>query len=136
MAMVEMGDFVGAVLKYLARHPIPRLTMVGGIGKFSKLAAGRLDTHSRKGGVDFEFLAREAAAAGASPELQQSVAASNTALEAALTCRDAGVPLAERLCALAWEVARSYLPEDIALEVWAIDKPGNVIGTAGSLERG
>lgn len=136
MAMIEMGDFVGAVLKYLARNPIPQLTLVGGIGKFSKLAAGRLDTHSRKGGVDFDFIAREAATAGASPDLQQSIASSNTALEAALSCREAGVPLAERLCELAWKVARSYLPEEITLEVWAIDKPGNVIGTAGSLERG
>ncbi len=135
MAMIEMGDFVGAVLKYLARNPIQQVTLVGGIGKFSKLAAGRLDTHSRKGGVDFDFIAREAAAAGATPEVQQSVQSSNTALEAVTRCSEAGVPLAERLCELALQVARSYLPEEIALEVWAIDKPGNVIGRAGTLER-
>ncbi|MEX2575329.1 MAG: cobalt-precorrin-5B (C(1))-methyltransferase, partial [Halofilum sp. (in: g-proteobacteria)] len=132
MAMVEMGDFVGAMLKYLARNPIPRLTLVGGIGKFSKLAAGRLDTHSRKGGVDFDFIAREAAAAGATPQLQEAIQSSNTALEAVTRCGEAGVPLAERLCELAWQVARSYLPAEIALEVWAIDKPGNVIGRAGT----
>lgn len=135
MALIEMGDFVGAVLKYLGRNPVPDVTLVGGIGKFSKLAAGRLDTHSRKGGVDLEFLAAEAAAAGASAELQAAVRQANTALEAATLCQDAGVALADRICAQAWAVARPYLSADTALEVWAIDKPGNVVGRAGSLTR-
>src|SRR5919199_3696255 len=32
-ALLDMGDFAGAVLKYLRRHPVPRLTIAGGIGK-------------------------------------------------------------------------------------------------------
>ena len=38
MALIEMGDFAGAVLKYLRRNPLPQLSLVGGFGKFSKLA--------------------------------------------------------------------------------------------------
>lgn len=135
MALIEMGDFVGAVLKYLGRNPVANVTLVGGIGKFSKLAAGRLDTHSRKGGVDLEFLAREAATAGASPDLQEAVRASNTALEAVTTCEAADIALADRICDQAWRIARPYLPTETALEVWTIDKPGSVVGTAGSLSR-
>ncbi|MEM7292581.1 MAG: cobalt-precorrin-5B (C(1))-methyltransferase, partial [Pseudomonadota bacterium] len=33
MALLEMGDFAGAVLKYVRRHPVERLTVVGGFGK-------------------------------------------------------------------------------------------------------
>lgn len=133
MAMIEMGDFVGAVVKYLRRNPVAELTMVGGLGKFSKLACGRLDTHSRKGGVDFEFLAREAAAAGADERLQAAVRTANTSLEAHATCRDAGIDLARRVCDRAWEVAASYLSAETTLELWVIDKPGNVLARTGSL---
>src|SRR5699024_7239492 len=45
-ALLDMGDFAGAVLKYLRRHPVPQLTIGGGIGKLTKLAAGHLDLHS------------------------------------------------------------------------------------------
>ncbi|MCH7487947.1 MAG: cobalt-precorrin-5B (C(1))-methyltransferase, partial [Proteobacteria bacterium] len=45
-AMLDMGDFVGGLLKYLRRHPVPRLTLGGGFAKISKLAMGHLDLHS------------------------------------------------------------------------------------------
>ncbi|MFX7167397.1 cobalt-precorrin-5B (C(1))-methyltransferase, partial [Acinetobacter baumannii] len=45
-ALLDMGDFVGGMLKYLRRHPVPRLTIAGGFAKLSKLAAGHLDLHS------------------------------------------------------------------------------------------
>ena len=39
-AMIDMGDFAGGVLKYLRRHPVPRLTVAGGFAKMAKLAPG------------------------------------------------------------------------------------------------
>ena len=51
-----MGDFVGGTLKYLRRHPIPRLTLAGGIAKFTKLALGAMDLHSKRSQVDFAEL--------------------------------------------------------------------------------
>src|SRR5205807_396989 len=42
-ALIDMGDFVGGMLKYLRRHPVPRVTIAGGIGKMTKLAQGLLD---------------------------------------------------------------------------------------------
>lgn len=45
-SLLDMGDFVGAVLKHLRRHPVARLTICGGFAKLSKLAAGHLDLHS------------------------------------------------------------------------------------------
>ena len=40
IALLDMGDFAGAVLKYVRRHPVDRLTVCGGFAKLSKLAAG------------------------------------------------------------------------------------------------
>lgn len=56
-AMIDMGDFVGGMLKYLRKHPITKVTIAGGFGKMCKLAQGLLDLHSRAGSVDLDFLA-------------------------------------------------------------------------------
>ncbi len=63
-AMLDMGDFVGGMLKYLRRHPVERLTIGGGIGKMTKLAQGALDLHSGRSQVDFGALARRLDAPG------------------------------------------------------------------------
>ena len=64
-ALIDMGDFVGGMLKYLRRHPVARVTLGGGFGKLSKLANGHTDLHSRRSRVDTAWLARQARALGA-----------------------------------------------------------------------
>ena len=49
VALLEMGDFVGGMLRYLRRRPVPRVTIAGGVAKMTKLAQGRLDLHSKRG---------------------------------------------------------------------------------------
>ena len=58
IALIDMGDFVGGMLKYLRTHPVPRVTIAGGVGKMTKLAQGLLDLHSRRGSVDLGVLAQ------------------------------------------------------------------------------
>lgn len=76
-AMLDMGDFAGGLLKYLAKHPVERITIGGGIGKMTKLAQGARDLHSKRSQVDFDQLSDWAARAGL-----PDVSAANTALEA------------------------------------------------------
>ena len=49
IALIDMGDFVGGMLKYLRRHPVPRVTIAGGVAKMTKLAQGLTDLHSKRG---------------------------------------------------------------------------------------
>ena len=130
MALIEMGDLIGGVLKYIRRHPVPRVTLAGGFGKLSKFAAGHSDTHSRKCSIDLDGLAEEARVLGGSPELRTAIRACNTSIEALALCREAGIPLGDRICARAFEQARRYLPDDIALDVCAVDRGGRLVGTA------
>lgn len=78
-ALLDMGDFAGAVLKYIRRHPVERLTICGGFAKLSKLAAGHLDLHSARSQVDKGFLAELARRGGADEALAGAVAEANTA---------------------------------------------------------
>ncbi len=124
-ACLDMGDFVGGTLKYLGRHPVPRLTVAGGIGKMAKLAQGAMDLHSGRSQVDFGRLAQFAARAGADPA---PVRAAATALEA-LTL--AGPGLAQSVAEEALAVVRRTLGEaPVAAEVIVVGRDGAILGHA------
>jgi cobalt-precorrin-5B (C1)-methyltransferase len=130
-ALLDMGDFAGAVLKYLRRHPVPRLTVAGGIGKLAKLADGHLDLHSGRSQVSTESLSVRVREAGGAPELVEGVRAANTALDALEQCRAAGLPLGDLVAAGARDTALGVLRgAPVAVDVVVIDRAGTVVGRA------
>lgn len=78
-AFIEMGDFVGFSLKQCKKQGIKKVSLVGMMGKFSKLAQGAMMVHSKGSSVDFGFLADLAKSAGASEELVNEIVHANTA---------------------------------------------------------
>ncbi len=131
VALIEMGDFVGGMLKYLRAHPVRRITVAGGIGKITKLAQGRLDLHSRRGAVDREALAAMAGQAGVRAPGIARIAAANTAAEAFAIAAEDGVALGDQVAARAWDVAAELLHDaDIALEIVLFDAQGALCGRA------
>lgn len=121
IACLDMGDFAGGMLKYLRRHPVPRLTVAGGIGKLTKLAQGALDLHSKRSQVDFTRLAEWAPG--------HPIATANTALEA---LQIAGPGLAERVADQALAQIRETLGSaEIATDVMVVDRQGHLVGHAG-----
>lgn len=131
IALIEMGDFVGAVLKHLRKVPVPRLTLCGGFGKISKLAAGHMDLHSRHSSIDLPQLADWAADIGADEALQASIIAANTSQQALALAHAAGIHLGDAVCAHALAFARSVVPAQVQVEVFAIDRQGGIVGRAG-----
>lgn len=133
-ALIEMGDFAGAVLKHLRAQkqlaPLAKLSICGGFGKISKLAAGNMDLHSRNSSIDLPQLANWAAELGADASLQQAMRDANTSQQALLLASAAGLALGDRVCGRALDFARSIVPAAIALEVFAIDRQGNIVGSA------
>ncbi|KKB62143.1 cobalt-precorrin-6A synthase [Robbsia andropogonis] len=167
MALIEMGDFAGAVLKHIRRTgqadavvlplpdrpgiqsigaaPLHRLSLVGGFGKFSKLAAGHLDLHSKQSSVDLGRLAQwSGAALGmcegedasiAAPSrvaaVQAAILNANTSLEAHAIAHAAGIALGDIVCRKALAYVREVIgAQRVALDVIAIDRRGEVIGQA------
>jgi cobalt-precorrin-5B (C1)-methyltransferase len=130
-ALLDMGDFAGAVLKYLRRHPVPRLTIAGGIAKLAKLAEGHLDLHSARSQVSFAALAELVAGAGGSADLVEHVREANTALDALQQCQAAGLPLGDLVAAGARRTAEGVLlGSPVAVDVVVIDRAGTVVGRA------
>ncbi len=56
-AVIDMGDFIGGMLKYMRKNPVPRLTIAGGFAKLAKFAQGANDLHSGRSQLDLEQLA-------------------------------------------------------------------------------
>ncbi|MFC5721452.1 cobalt-precorrin-5B (C(1))-methyltransferase [Streptomyces gamaensis] len=130
-ALLDMGDFAGAVLKYIRRHPVDRLTIAGGFAKLSKLAAGQLDLHSSRSQVDKGLLAGLAQQGGADEELRKAVAGANTGLEALQRCAARGVPLGDLVAAAAREESLAVLRgAPVAVDVICIDRAGTIVGRA------
>ena len=131
VALIEMGDFVGGMLKYLRAHPVRRVTVAGGIGKITKLAQGRLDLHSRRGAVDREALAALAGLAGVSAERSRRIGTANTAADAFTIAAEEGVALGDQVAARAWSVAADLLRDtDTELEIVLFDAHGTLCGRA------
>ena len=131
MALIEMGDFVGAVLKHLKKVPIPQVSIVGGFGKITKLAAGHLDLHSRKSSINFDFLADLAMKLGGGNALKVKILQSNTSVEALKYCQQQNIHLADAICDLALQKVNSIVPQQCACEVWTINRKGEAVGHAG-----
>ncbi|MFD0392221.1 cobalt-precorrin-5B (C(1))-methyltransferase [Streptomyces nogalater] len=128
-ALLDMGDFAGAVLKYIRRHPVDRLTICGGFAKLSKLAAGHLDLHSGRSQVDKGFLAELAGIGGADEALAAEVATANTGLAALRLCQAAGVPLGDLVARTARDEALAVLRgAPVAVDVICIDRAGTIVG--------
>ncbi|WP_438284156.1 cobalt-precorrin-5B (C(1))-methyltransferase [Pseudomonas alabamensis] len=131
IALIEMGDFVGAVLKHVRKVPVARLSLCGGFGKISKLAAGHMDLHSRHSSIDLPQLAGWAAQLGADATLQAEIVGANTSQQALALARAAGIELGDAVCAHALAFARSVVPSSVQVEVFAIDRQGGLVGQAG-----
>ncbi|GKY87902.1 cobalt-precorrin-5B (C(1))-methyltransferase [Sinisalibacter aestuarii] len=119
-AMLDMGDFAGGMLKYLAKHPVARVTIGGGLGKLTKLGQGAVDLHSGRSQVDF---ARLADLVGV-----PQVAGCNTVLEA---YGIVGKPLAEAVAAQALAAVRERFGTAMDFDVVAVSREGAVIARAG-----
>lgn len=78
-AFIEMGDFVGFTLKHIARKKIPNVSLVGMMGKFSKVAQGVMMVHSKSAQVSLEFLAGIARKVGVENAVIEEILQANTA---------------------------------------------------------
>src|SRR5262249_33806537 len=78
-AFIQVGDFVGVGLKHAARRSFQRVTIIGMMGKLSKMAAGKMMTHAAGSEVDMTLLAGFAAELGATEDLRNQILAANTA---------------------------------------------------------
>ena len=127
-AMLDMGDFVGGLLKYVRRHPVPWLSIGGGFAKISKLAQGHLDLHSGRSQVDLNWLAGVARDLGGDGELCTRIKAANTASEALTHCQAASIDVGGHVARAARDQALAMLAGKTKIDVLVIDRSAQLVG--------
>jgi cobalt-precorrin-5B (C1)-methyltransferase len=131
MAFVEMGIFTGVAIQRAAERGVSRVGLCAMIGKLSKVAAGKMQTHVAGNQVDCDFLARVAGELGAPAELVAAVGAANTARHVQELVEAAGLArFFTRLCELAAEQGAAVAPGKVTVEVVLFDFDGRVLGRA------
>ncbi|NKB21441.1 MAG: cobalt-precorrin-5B (C(1))-methyltransferase [Alphaproteobacteria bacterium] len=131
IAFLDMGDFVGGLMKYLRTHPVARLTIAGGFGKISKLAAGHLDLHSKRSQVDPTFLATLAAQVGADDDLVSEISAGGSAGAILQIAQSNDLALGDAVAIAAQHEAEKIAEGAFAVEVILYDRLGKQVGRAG-----
>jgi len=128
MAMLDMGDFVGGMLKYLRQNPVPIVVIAGGFAKMTKLSQGFMDLHSGRSQVDFQWLADRSRELGGDEALAQRILTANTAAEVLGLCQAAKLDIARVVgvgaCQAALDVLRNT---DMQVEVLVVGRAGEVL---------
>ncbi|TQR39439.1 cobalt-precorrin-5B (C(1))-methyltransferase [Brevibacillus brevis] len=126
-AFVEMGDFVGFSLKQCKNKKMRKVTLVGMMGKFSKVAQGVMMVHSKSAPVDFGFLAQMAADAGASQERIDEILGANTASQVGDMMVDTPA-FFEIMCENCCRAALKEVGGGIEVETIIITMKGSLLG--------
>ncbi len=131
-AYIQMGDFTGASLKRAMKNGLRKVTVCGMIGKFSKIAAGVMQTHAAGSQVDMEFLAQVAKDVGADEETLAEIRAANTGRHVGEITEARGLRgFYDRLCEDVCRTCRGHIKDQLAIEAILTDfEEGKVLGRA------
>lgn len=125
-AFIQYGNFIGPTLEMARGLDFPHVTLGIMIGKAVKLAAGHLDTHSKKTVMDREFIARLARESGVEEETLDRIRQINMAGELWELLPDPGHPFYQTLLGCCYRTAKPLVP-DLRLDLILIDKEGRFI---------
>jgi cobalt-precorrin-5B (C1)-methyltransferase len=120
-------------LRHCARRGLPRAIIVGMIGKLSKMADGKMQTHAAGSEVNMELLAGFAAELGAAPSLVDEIRQANTARHVLELCARNGLTgiaalICEKVVTHATAHVAEKLPGTMAVEALLVDFDGKLLG--------
>ncbi len=128
-AFIQVGDFVGTSLRHAAKRKVGVVHVAGMVGKLSKIADGRMQTHAAGSEVNVELLAGLAAEEGVAGELLAEIRAANTARHVLEICVASGRPgIATRICRKAAEHLSAHVRGAVEVRIWLVDFNGALLG--------
>lgn len=133
---IQMGDFVGVALKHCARRGVDRVNIVGMMGKLSKMADGKMQTHAAGSEVNMDLLAQLAEELGAEEAVRAQIRAANTARHVLELCKAAGIgAITSLICRKVVEHASHHVEGKLAIAAVLVDFEGQLLGKFRSGDR-
>ncbi len=128
-AFIQVGDFIGTGIRHCARRAVGRAIVVGMIGKLSKMADGKVQTHAAGSEVNMELLATLAAEAGANETITAEIRAANTARHVLELCTARGLGRVTSLvCKRVSDHLQAHAQQKISVDVQLVDFDGKLLG--------
>jgi cobalt-precorrin-5B (C1)-methyltransferase len=128
-AFIQAGDFIGAALTAARKQKMQRAVIVGMIGKLSKMADGRTQTHQAGSSVNMEMLSRLAAEQGAAESVQQEILSANTARHVLEICERNNLHgICDLICRHVVDVMTEYVHRDLEIVCHLMDFEGGELG--------
>lgn len=129
-AFIEMGDFIGFTLLMCKKHPeVQKVTLVGMMGKFSKLAQGVMMVHSKSAPVDFNFLAQVALESGVLEVSLPEIREANTASQVGDMMLSSGHSrFFQKLCEYCCDASLAQVKGGVEIETIICTMKGELLG--------
>lgn len=132
-SIVKCSNFIGETLDYAVYLGFERILMIGHVGKFIKLAAGIMNTHSRYADGRMEIMYTHAARIGASQKTLAALWQSITTDEALGILKEEGI--LEQVMASIMEKIRTHVDYRVSKQIPVqVVLFSSVYGLVGSLE--
>ncbi len=136
MAFVQVGIFSGHSMRRAHMRGIKRVSHVGMIGKFAKLAKGYFVTHVAGNQVDVKFLSELARDAGASPDVLEKLMETTSGREFQEIALEHGLgAIYPVLCDLVCKKSVEFMGEDsknLIIDAMCFDFDGNLLGSSST----
>ena len=133
IGVVDVGDELGYPIERALKMGFQQIAIGGMIGKLSKLAQGRFQTHVEQGEIDFSFLADLAAAQGAPASLCAQIGTARTAHQVQNWLKAAQVSLEPEIARQAAAQVFQHCAQRLHVTVFVYSLDGDLLGKA-SLE--
>jgi cobalt-precorrin-5B (C1)-methyltransferase len=128
-AFIQVGDFIGTGVKHCARRGVRRAIVVGMMGKLSKMANGKMQTHAAGSEVNMELLATLAAELGARDDVVGEIRAANTARHVLELCqREQLTAITSLVCRRVSENCRAHAGGALEVHARLVDFNGALLG--------
>jgi len=132
LAYIDMGDFIGGLLKYIRKNPVKKITIAGGFAKICKLAQGATDLHSKRSTVDFTMLANEIKQLGGDETVIKKTLNTNTANEVLELSQKINISLANSIANKAqFQAIKLLKNNNIKLDILIINRRGEIVAFTG-----
>jgi cobalt-precorrin-5B (C1)-methyltransferase len=129
-AFIQVGDFIGTGVKHCARRGVARAVVVGMIGKLSKMANGKMQTHAAGSEVNMELLAELATEVGAAPAVVSEIRGANTARHVLELCQKTGaLAVTSLVCKRVSERCRAHAGGALEVHARLVDFNGALLGS-------
>lgn len=127
-AFIQVGDFIGVGLKTAAKNKMKKAHIVGMIGKLSKMADGKMQTHVAGSKVNMTLLANLAQKAGASKNLCEKIKKANTARHALELAETKNiVNITNLVCREVCKITETHVHNTLKVHTYLFNFDGHVL---------